>query len=78
MPKFFFHVYDDDVCTDDDGLELPDVRAAHREAERSARALACEQIVKGHLNLGHRIEIEDEDRRPVLTLPFRDAFKVEG
>jgi hypothetical protein len=78
MPTFFFHVYDDHVCHDDDGLELPDVGAAHREAERSARSLACEQITKGRLNLRHRIEVEDEHRRLVLTLPFKNAFIVEG
>lgn len=77
MPRFFFNVYDDAVCTDDDGLELTDAEAAKREGIRSARALACEQVLHGHLNVNHSIEIQDSDRRHVATIRFGDAVRIE-
>ena len=77
MPRFFFHVYDDTIALDDDGMDLPDVDAARQEALVGARSLICEEVSKGRVNLRHRIEVEDEDRRPVLTLPFGSAVQVE-
>lgn len=78
MTRFFFHVYDDVAALDDEGMELRDLDAARDEAIRGARELACEQIRKGALNLAHRIEVMDADQRPVLTMPFRSAFRIEG
>ncbi|HEX5183406.1 MAG TPA: hypothetical protein VFW19_09680 [Allosphingosinicella sp.] len=78
MPRFYFHVYNDIVAIDEEGLELPDIEAARMQAMESARELVCEGIHKGHLNLDHRIEVEDEDHKPVLTLTYRDAFAVSG
>lgn len=75
MPRFYFHVYDDDVAQDEDGLELANMEAAQREAVRAARALAAEQIQRGSLGLSHRIEIEDEAGERT-TISFRDAFTV--
>jgi hypothetical protein len=78
MPRYFFHVYDDTVALDDDGMDLPDVDAARRQALAGARALICEEVTKGHVNLSHRIEVEDEEHRPVLTLPFASAVEIEA
>jgi hypothetical protein len=47
MPRYYFHVYDDYTALDEDGIDLPDVEAARREALVGARALAAEQVVKG-------------------------------
>jgi hypothetical protein len=76
MPRYFFHVYDDVVALDEEGVELSDLAAAHRQALEGARELACAELAQGTLHLKHRIEVEDENRRPVLTLPFRSAFKI--
>lgn len=78
MTRFFFHVFDHAVAIDDDGLELADERAARAAAVAGAREMACEQIRTGHLRLDHRIEITDETGNLVATLPFRDAFTIEG
>jgi hypothetical protein len=78
MPKYFFHVYGDAITHDEEGLELADLGAALREAQRCARALACEEITEGHLNLRHRVEVEDQDGRRVLTLPLSSAFVVKA
>ena len=76
MPRFFFHVYDDVVAIDDEGMELPDAEAARDAAVAGARALAADQARKGHLDLSHRIEVKDESGSPVLTLTFDEAVRV--
>ena len=78
MPRFFFHVYDDVVALDEEGVELPDAAGAEREGRRGARALASEQVLEGRLNLSHRIDIADETGAVVATIAFRDAIAVEG
>jgi hypothetical protein len=40
MPRYFFHLIDEDLVEEDDlGQELPDVAAALVEAHRSAREI---------------------------------------
>ena len=78
MPRYFFHLYDDIVSLDEEGSDLPDVAAARRKAMQNARAIACQEVLDGHLNLRHRIEVEDESGRPVLVLPFQEAVDIEA
>lgn len=78
MPRFYFHVYNDVIAIDEEGLELPNFEAAREQAMESARELVCESIHKGHLNLDHRIEVENADHENVLILTYRDAFTVTG
>ena len=78
MPRFYFHVYNDVIAIDEEGLELPDLETAREQAMESARELVCEGIHKGHLNIDHRIEVEDEEHNNVLTVSYRDAFTVTG
>jgi hypothetical protein len=77
VPKFYFHVHDDLATFDEDGVELPDFEAVRRVAIKGARELACEQLRRGKVTLGHRIEVTDEDQRPVLTVSFGQAFEIE-
>ena len=76
MPRYFFHLYDDLVSIDEEGSELPDLAAARRTAVQNVRAIACQEVLEGHLNLQHRIEVEDESGRCVLVVPFQDAVEV--
>ncbi|HEX8217336.1 MAG TPA: hypothetical protein VF577_07715 [Allosphingosinicella sp.] len=78
VPKFFFHIHDDIFVRDEEGLELSDVAAARATAVASARALMCDQVTNGQLNLGHRIEVEDDAGEPVLMLPFGDAVEIRS
>ena len=77
MPRYFFHLYEDFIVLDEEGSDLADVGAARGEAIRSARSIMAEQIGQGQLNLGHRIEVEDANGEPVLTLTFSEAVTVE-
>lgn len=78
MPRYYLHVFNDEISVDEEGRDLPDLEAAKREALEGARALVCEGVHKGHVNLGHRIEVETEGREHVLTVTFRESFTIEG
>ena len=78
MPLYYFNLHDDIEVIDDEGRQLPDVAAARLEAVKGAREIICHQVMHGRINLSHRIEVEDEHRRPVLTLPFRSVLTIEG
>ena len=76
MPRYFFHIHDHDVTLDEEGRELPDLAAARELALDSARELVCESIHHGHLNLDHRIEVQDQQGETALVLTFREAFTI--
>jgi hypothetical protein len=77
VPRFFFHVFDDLVARDDEGLDLADAEAARGAALAGARAMICDQVRNGRLTLHYWVEVEDEDGAPVLTLAFADAVTIE-
>lgn len=77
MGRYFFHLRDDvDDLLDPEGLELPDLQAAHDQALRAARDTLSHEIKSGCIDLRYRIDVEDEAGRLVLTLPFAAAFEV--
>lgn len=78
MPRFFFHVFDDAVARDEEGVELPHAEAAGRAALEGARAMICDQVREGRIALDHRIEVEDEAGARILTLTFREAVEIDG
>lgn len=78
MPLYFFHVFNDEITVDEEGTELADLAAAREFAIESARALVCDSVKHGHLNLDHRIEIADETDARKMTVTFREAFTIEG
>jgi hypothetical protein len=78
MPRFFFHVYDDMVALDEEGQELPSSAAAMERAIQEARHMACHEVLKGHLGLTHRIEVEDETGAVVATVEFKDAIQLHS
>ncbi len=78
MPRFFFNVIDEATKIDEVGVELPDLAAAREAALEQARAILGDEAKGGHIDLSHRIEVEDEARRPVLLLPFSAAVEIEG
>jgi len=78
MPRYYFHVFNDVVAIDEEGIDLPGLDAAREQAMDSARELVCESIQKGYLNLDHRIEVEDAQHNQVLSISYRDAFTLTG
>lgn len=66
MPRYYFDTRDDDkfIC-DDEGVELPDVRAAAKEAARSLAELALE-VLPSSTSRCLGVDVRD-DQREVLT-----------
>jgi hypothetical protein len=78
VPRYFFHLYDELVVLDQEGKDLPSLQAAHETALDNAREMACAEVLDGHLNLTHRIEIADESGKVLGTVHFRDVVVVES
>lgn len=78
MPRYFFHVYDELVLRDEDGIEFSGEEAARDAALAGVRALICDQVKAGRLNLNYRIEVEDESGGALFTLPFAEAVTIES
>jgi hypothetical protein len=77
VPQYFFHVYDDIVAHDAEGLNLPNLDAARLEALRGARELMCDQVRHGYIVRSHWIDVVDERGEKVLTVSFKDAVDVK-
>ena len=79
MPRFFFNVRDGaDISRDHEGQELPDARAARREAISSGREMIGESLLHGG-SLGHRqIEIADETGHVVDVVRTNDVLFKHG
>lgn len=76
MPRFYFHLHNDEVSHDEEGKELLNSSAARQQALSYARDMAAVTVREGHLNLSHSIEVTDQDGESVVTLPFRDAIRI--
>lgn len=71
MPRYFFSQMRPDRCTTDvSGEELQDRSEAAARARELAMELASEQLQAGRNPAGW-VEVEDEQRRPLLMLPLR-------
>jgi hypothetical protein len=74
VPRYHFHLHDRAGLTKDmEGRNLPDLPAARARAIREARAIICDDVRQGCLDLTGRIEVTDGGGKPVLLLPFTDA-----
>lgn len=72
MPRYFLHI--DELDTDPDGTELPDLEAARREAVLSAREMLAEWIILGADDIPTRIVITDEEGSILSVVHFRDVL----
>jgi hypothetical protein len=72
MPRYYFNIYEHGrLIPDDEGMELPDAKAAHEEAEEGAREILADAI-RAHNDVdGKRIEIADEDGSVLETIVVR-------
>jgi hypothetical protein len=77
VPRYFFHLYDDIIAHDEEGVELPNVAAARLKALIGARDVIAEQVKRGYFVLSHWIDVVDQQGEPVLTVTFRDAVDVK-
>jgi hypothetical protein len=77
--RYFFHLRENgQYIADEEGLDLPDLRAVESAARTSARSVIAAEAMAGHIPLRATIEVNDEHGRRVLELPFRDAVLLDG
>jgi hypothetical protein len=79
MPRYYFHVCDGDGFTEDEeGRELPDLEAARGEAIKGARSIMEAEVRAGTVDLASFIEVENDSRELVFTLPFSEAIRIKS
>ncbi len=77
MPRFHLHIWNGLGHTpDEEGQELADATKAHEAALKGARSILSAEVSEGRIDLRGRIEVQDADGAPVLTLLFADAVEV--
>jgi hypothetical protein len=78
MARYFFHLYNDTIVMDEEGVELADLEAAHVNGIKEARELMLDTVAAGRINFSHWIDIADETGAVVGSVSFREAVAVEG
>ena len=78
MGMYYFHLYDDMIVMDEEGAAFSGPAAARAKALKIAREMACAEVLHGHLDLSHRIEVVDEHSQPVATVHFGDTVEVKS
>jgi hypothetical protein len=71
MGRFYFHLrHGDELISDEEGRDLPDVSDALREALLAARELLAEAIRAGNDQIPDVVVIADEAGREVDRIPL--------
>jgi hypothetical protein len=71
MGRFYFHLRaGDELMPDEEGIDLPDLSAARREAIEAARELLGEAIKSGRPEVPEAFVIADEDGRELDAVPL--------
>jgi hypothetical protein len=76
VPRYFFHVYDDVIAHDEEGLELPNEEAARLQALIGARDLIAAQVKHGYLIRSHWIDVADEEGQVLFKVTFGEAVHI--
>lgn len=78
MPRYRFHVFNDDQTTDHDGKVFPNSVAARSYAISCARGIMADELkTSGKLNLSHWIEVEDDDGE-MQVVTFGEAVTIDN
>lgn len=73
MPRYFFHIRNnEEIVPDDEGANFDDYEAARGEAVASARDLAINAIRLGEHVSGWKIEIADEKGKVLDRISARE------
>jgi len=71
MGRFYLHIRaGDEITPDEEGVDLPDLSAAQREAELAARELLAQAIMSGKPEVPEAFVIADEAGRSLATVPL--------
>ena len=76
MTRYFFHLYNDEITHDEEGIELADLAAARDWGRREVQYQAAESVrAHGHLILSHKLVICDASGE-VATITFADVVHI--
>ena len=74
MPTFYFNVRSDEFdATDLVGEYCRSAKEVRRQALRAAQSIVQQELMNGGMLGDGWIDVEDEEHRPVLSIPLRDA-----
>ena len=77
MPRFYFHLHNDEDVSDEGGEEMADLEAALAHALRMVRFEVSEGALRdGRIVLSHRIDVEDGNGAVLASVYFRDAVDI--
>jgi hypothetical protein len=78
MPRYYFHIRDHEkVIPDEEGAELPGVKAAFDEAQEAAREILATKVRRGEVIDGHEFEVADDLGKKIFTVPFKSVLRLE-
>ena len=77
MPRYFFHLREDDLdAVDEEGLELLDDHEAIETARQAAADLASAAVKEGRVIGEQRIEVVDSSGRVVRVITMREVVML--
>ncbi|UZK66617.1 DUF6894 family protein [Sphingomonas sp. M1-B02] len=76
MPNYRFHVLNDIDAPAEESEQHANLAVAHLKAIEYARDLASAAVRLGKLDLKHRIDIEDEEGKVLMSVTFGDSIEV--
>jgi hypothetical protein len=76
MPRFFFHVYNDETCLDDEGQELTDVEAARGHGDQGSAGADRRIGAQGAHRPQPHIAIAGQNGELVGDVSFGEAVAI--
>jgi hypothetical protein len=76
MPRFYLHVHDSAYAIDEEGYDLPDLRAAFVEAAKGLRDIISHQVRNGRLLPQSHVRITNQRGEHLGLVTFMDAIDV--
>ena len=76
MSRYYFHLHNHVDVIDEEGVELPDMKAVRAAATLNARDEMAHDVRTGDATMSDRIEVENAAGEPVLSLKFSDVVII--
>jgi hypothetical protein len=79
VPRFYFHLCNGlEFAEDQEGVDLADYAAAHRNAVLSLRGVMSGDLLKGDVNTASFIEVKDGQHNLIETVSFADVVTLRN
>jgi hypothetical protein len=77
MPRFYLHLCNGSgFVEDEEGIDYADEATPRNAAVQSLRDVLAGELLRGDLDTGSFIEIEDEDHEWVTTVSFDEVVRM--